>query len=63
MDGAQLAQQLAVEVLQTVALVHHNVLPGVALQVLHIRYHYLVRCHHHWEGVLYRTCTQELASV
>ena len=41
-DGAQLAQQAAVHVLQAVALVHHDVLPLVGGQELGVRQHDLV---------------------
>ena len=48
-DGAQLADELAVEVLQAVPLVHNDVLPLIALQVLHVSDDDLVGCDHHRE--------------
>lgn len=41
-DLAQLTQELAVEVLQAMALVHHHILPLVPLQQLAVGYHNLV---------------------
>lgn len=48
-DLTQFAQQLAVEVLQAVALINNDVLPCVSLQQLAVCYHYLIRRHNDWE--------------
>ena len=48
-DLAQLAQQLAVKVLEAVALIHYNVLPFVPLQQLTVSNDNLIGGDNDWE--------------
>lgn len=56
-DLAQLAQQLAVEVLQAVTLIDDDILPGVPLQQLTVCYDDLIGSHNHRKLLTCCTCS------